>query len=143
MNNIEEHEKERLLVLEDDPAILRANAELLEKAGYRVDCGEDGEAGWEAICAHRYDLVITDQQMPRLSGLELLARMRAIDIRTPVILVSGSFELDPRADDLFEAVLHKPSHLYELLDAVRRALAQGHHEPARRAPLLAQAPTEL
>jgi DNA-binding response OmpR family regulator len=120
----------RLLVLDDDPSIRRTSAEVLERAGFFVDCGEDGEAGWAALCAAPYDLVITDQQMPRLSGFNLLCRMRAAGMNCPVVLVTGSHHLDARISEVFDAVLHKPFFLYELVVTVQRVLA--HCSPLHR-----------
>jgi len=48
------------------------NAGMLEEAGYKVDTAEDGQAAWEALCRNHYDLLITDNFMPRLSGLDLI-----------------------------------------------------------------------
>jgi DNA-binding response OmpR family regulator len=63
---------------------------VLWAAGYRVSSAEDGEEGWSALCAGSYDLLITDHDMPRLSGLDLLRRLRAVKFDLPVILISGN-----------------------------------------------------
>lgn len=125
MNELDEQPPaaKRLLVLDDDPSIRRTSAEVLERAGFFVDCGEDGEEGWAALNAAAYDLVITDQQMPRLCGFDLLCRMRAAGMNCPVVLVTGSHHLDARISEVFDAVLHKPFFLYELVVTVQRVLA--------------------
>src|SRR6266498_4950023 len=64
----------RILVVEDQPALRSLSAQVLVRSGYEVDVAEDGMAGWEALRAESYDLLITDNQMPRLSGLELVDR---------------------------------------------------------------------
>jgi DNA-binding response OmpR family regulator len=113
----------RILVLDDEDAVLRVNAETLRAAGFYVDARADGEAGWVAICSHDYDLIVTDNNMPNLSGVELVRRLRKTGSRTPVILVSGSYRVedDPELD--LAAILQKPYHLYELASTARRALA--------------------
>lgn len=111
----------RILVVDDDPDLRSLLALLLLGAGYRVTCAEDGEAGWDALCASSYDGVITDQEMPRLTGLELLRRIRAGPLRLPVILISGAI---PWHDaDLARLLpqglaLEKPFALTELLTRV-------------------------
>jgi DNA-binding response OmpR family regulator len=116
--------QKRLLVIDDDMAIRKTSAEVLERAGFLVDCAEDGEQGWQAVSAEAYDLVVTDQQMPRLTGFDLLCRMRAAGMNCPVIMVTGSTHLDDRLIEVFDAVLHKPFFLYELVVTVQRVLSQ-------------------
>jgi DNA-binding response OmpR family regulator len=120
----DEMQAKRLLVLEDDRSIRETSVAMLQRAGFVVDSGEDGEAGWEAICKRPYDLIVTDNDMPRLSGFDLLCRMRGAGINWPVVLVSGSVNLDSRILEFFAAVLPKPYFLYELVVTVQRVLSQ-------------------
>lgn len=80
----------RLLVVEDDKSVREVSARFLQLAGYKVDTAGDGEAGWEALRRDVFHLLITDNCMPRLSGLELIERLRAAGMALPVILASGS-----------------------------------------------------
>ena len=80
---------DRILFVDDDPDVRDLTVNLLRHARYRVSCAEDGEAAWDALCADRFDLLITDQDMPRLKGLDLLRRVRAGRLPIPVILISG------------------------------------------------------
>jgi two-component system, OmpR family, alkaline phosphatase synthesis response regulator PhoP len=66
----------RILLCDDEIHILRAMEFKLKKAGYEVDITSDGEEAWEAIQKSKPDLLITDCQMPRLTGLELVERLR-------------------------------------------------------------------
>ena len=66
----------RILLCDDEIHILRAMEFKLKKAGYEVEITTDGEEAWEAIQNRMPDLLITDCQMPRLSGLELINRLR-------------------------------------------------------------------
>jgi len=79
----------RILVVDDDADVRRLLETVLRRAGYVVSCAGDGEEGWDALCSEKYDALITDLEMPRLTGLGLLRRVRAGLLSLPVILVSG------------------------------------------------------
>jgi DNA-binding response OmpR family regulator len=81
----------RILVVEDDGDIRRLNTEVLQCSGYAVAAAVDGVAAWEALQRDQYDLMITDNSMPKLTGFELLQKMRAARIFLPVIIASGTF----------------------------------------------------
>src|SRR5450631_4102941 len=121
----------RILVVEDEPDIRQLNAEVLKNSGYVVDTAEDGNAGWEALHATRhapesYALLITDHDMPGLSGLALVKKARAARIALPVIMATGT--LPP--EDLFirypwlqpAATLVKPYSIEQLLGTVEAVL---------------------
>ena len=66
----------RILLCDDDLHILRAAEFKFKRAGFEVLCADDGEEAWRLIHERRPDIVITDCQMPRLSGLELALRIK-------------------------------------------------------------------
>src|SRR5947199_8781198 len=66
----------RILLCDDELHILRAAEFKFKRAGYEVVCANDGQEGWEQIQARRPDIVVTDCQMPPLSGLGRAARIR-------------------------------------------------------------------
>jgi DNA-binding response OmpR family regulator len=116
----------RILVVDDDTLVRRVFSRALSRAAYQVDCAEDGEGGWEALCANRFDLLITDHSMPRLTGLNLVRRIRNGPVKVPVIMVSGTMPWEEH--DLLELLspgvaLAKPVSIAELLAHVRRLLA--------------------
>ncbi len=118
----------RILLVDDDSAIRGILTGLLENAGYRVRSAADGEAGWDALRAARFDLLITDHEMPRLTGLELLRRVRADLPPLPAIMISGFMPWDE--DDLDwllqpGAAIAKPFSFGALLAKVRE-LMDGH-----------------
>lgn len=84
----------RLLVVDDDPAILEVASGLLGDAGYSVVTAGDGVEALRVIGGERPDLVITDLRMPRMSGFELLKILRDRFPQLPVIAVSGEFTGD-------------------------------------------------
>jgi DNA-binding response OmpR family regulator len=115
----------RILVVEDDHDIRQTNAELLMRSGYQVDSAEDGAAGWAALGGSHYDLLITDNNMPNLSGLELVDRLRAAHMPVPVILASGGTsdaELNQHPSLHLAANLQKPFTGTELLETVKEVL---------------------
>ena len=83
-----------VLVVDDDAQIRNILADVLRGAGYLAHCAEDGEAGWEAFRANHFDALITDHEMPRLCGLDLIRRVRAVPLKVPVILMSGRMPCD-------------------------------------------------
>ena len=80
----------RILLVEDESITRHCSSLVLTGAGYHVDAVEEGEAGWEALQARRYDLLITDNQMPGLSGTDLVLRLRSARMTLPVIFASGN-----------------------------------------------------
>ena len=124
IESAELNRRPRILVVEDDPDIRRLNAEVLASSGYAVDAAEDGAVAWEALQTYNYDLVVTDYQMPRVTGGELIQKIYAAQIPVPVIVVSGEtndseFYCQPAA------VLLKPYGFYELLEIVKEVLGVG------------------
>jgi two-component system sensor histidine kinase and response regulator WspE len=82
--------QKRVLVVDDSLTVRELERRILEAAGYAVDLAVDGMEGWHALRLGAYDLVLTDVDMPRLNGIELVRRIRA-DARLrdlPVIVVS-------------------------------------------------------
>jgi two-component system sensor histidine kinase and response regulator WspE len=82
--------RKRVLVVDDSITVRETERQVLETRGYLVDVAVDGVDGWNALRTGRYDLVVTDVDMPRLDGIELVRRVRA-DRRhanLPVVIVS-------------------------------------------------------
>lgn len=117
--------RQRILVVDDEAMIRRLNVEILNCSGYQVDAVEDGEAAWEALQQNHYDLVVTDQDMPRLTGVGLLKKLHAARMAMPVILATGTYpraELEQHPWLQVEAALLKPYTFDELLDTVKNVL---------------------
>jgi len=107
----------RVLVADDDPAVLGLVADLLTEEGYRVARARDGAEALAVARADPPDLVVSDVGMPRLDGLGLAERLREQGV--PVVLMSAVAERLPWVSC---AVVAKPFDLDDLLAAVRRAL---------------------
>ncbi len=115
----------RILVADDEPLIRNLNAEVLLDAGYQVDVAEDGAVAWAALQLYSYDLLITDNAMPSVSGLDLIKQLKAAGLELPIIMATGSlpeaeFARSPWLQP--NAVLLKPYTLNGLLGVVRNVL---------------------
>ncbi|MFZ0825811.1 MAG: response regulator [Verrucomicrobiia bacterium] len=120
---------QRLLVVEDDISIRQLSTEFLSHSGYEVDAAEDGAAAWEALGTESYDLMITDNEMPNLTGIELLEKLYAIHMNLPVIMASGTmpdeeFALCPWLQPA--ATLLKPYTFKKLLGTVESVMRESY-----------------
>jgi DNA-binding NtrC family response regulator len=116
---------QRILVVEAADDLRQLNAEVLVDAGFHVDASEDGLAAWAALQLHRYDLLITDQFLPNVSGVELLKKLHAAHMILPVIMATGilptwEFALHPCLQSV--AMLRKPYSFEKLLSMVKHIL---------------------
>ncbi|MFN8028143.1 MAG: EAL domain-containing response regulator [Acidimicrobiia bacterium] len=117
----------RVLVVDDDEMIRRLFVRALTAAGLDVREATNGEEGLAAVHVHEPDVVLLDSRMPRMDGLEVLARLRA-DPATrgiAVVMVTGSGDLDDRVAGLeagADDYVTKPLHVDELVARVRAQL---------------------
>ena len=127
----------RILLVDDEPHIRQLNTGALIHSGYHVDAAEDGAAAWEALGADSYDLMITDNNMPRLTGVELLKKLRSARMALPVILATGTL---PKEEFIRypwlqpDATLLKPYTVEELLGTVRTVLRATVSAPGQLEP---------
>lgn len=115
----------RILVVDDEPLIRQLNTEVLINYGYEVDAAENGEVAWQALNSDIYDLLVTDNDMPKMTGIDLLKRLHAARMDLPTIMVTATF---PKEEFLRHpwilpnASLLKPYTLALLLGTVREVL---------------------
>ena len=83
-----------ILIVEDEVHIREPLGMLLEQKGFSVELAEDGEQGLAKLREHPFFLVISDISMPRMDGLELLARIKEIRPGTDVVMITGNVEED-------------------------------------------------
>ncbi|HYV07114.1 MAG TPA: response regulator transcription factor [Blastocatellia bacterium] len=118
------NDKQRILIVDDEPQITRVLRTSLTSHGYNVRSAADGESALETFGDFSPDLVITDLSMPNLNGIELCRRLRKLS-PVPIVVLSVKGEektkveaLDAGADDY----VTKPFGMDELLARVRAAL---------------------
>ncbi len=112
----------RVLVIDDEKAILRMLAMALSRKGYQVDTAESGKEGIIKLQSNDYNLVITDMVMGKMSGEDVLQEVRQLKRDTvPVIAMSGTPWLMDK--HLFDAVLPKPYSLKVLFEMVQNLLS--------------------
>jgi DNA-binding response OmpR family regulator len=112
-------------VVDDEPLILHLVTLVLNDAGYEVDPAEDGAVAWDMLQLNRYDLLITDHEMPNVSGLKLLEKLHAAGMTLPVIMISGTMPTEELTRHSWlkpVAFLPKPFALEEFLRMVETAL---------------------
>ncbi len=115
----------RILVVDDEPSMRKLISIVLANSGYEVESAEDGAVAWEALQSGHFDLLITDQNMPRLSGLELVKNLRLASMDLPVVMVTGAVPEEELAQDAslhLTATISKPFELSHLLETVSHAL---------------------
>ena len=126
--------RHHILCVEDDDELRNVFAELLARAGYQVEVAEDGLIGWEALRLGNYNLVITDNQMPGLCGLQLVERLRSTGNNLPAVLMSGFSNLEKLQSHQWPqltARLKKPFTPAELLATIEEVLRTASAGPQR------------
>ncbi len=115
---------ERILIVEDDPAILKVLQRSLSYEGYTVDIATDGRAGLNTARDHRPDLVILDWLLPGLDGLEVCRRLRSGG-SLPILMLTAKDTIEDRVQGLdagADDYLVKPFNLDELTARIRALL---------------------
>ncbi len=115
----------KILIVEDEPDMLRGLKDNFEFEHYEVDVAGDGEAALKKISGSSYDLIILDIMLPQLSGLDVCKRVREQGLATPIIMVTARSEeidkvlgLELGADDY----VTKPFGVRELLARAKALL---------------------
>jgi DNA-binding response OmpR family regulator len=115
----------RILVVERDDNVRRFSTELLIQFGYQVDAAADAAAAWEILRTQNYHLVITDNDMPKVTGVDLLKKLHGACMALPVIMVARAL---PKEDFtqcpwlLPAALLLEPYQPCELVVTVQEVL---------------------
>jgi len=109
----------KILCIDDEPEIRDLLGQFLELLGHSVVTANNGQEGWALFSAapENFDVLITDERMPNMSGLDLVKRIRGQGFSLPVIIASGNLEgeVDESAKDLqVTAIISKPFSLAKL-----------------------------
>lgn len=122
----------RVLVIEDDQATSKAIQAALKTEGFVCDSTEVGEDGLEIARHYEYDLIILDLMLPDIDGYEILRRLRAVHVSTPVLILSGLSEIDDKIKGLgfgADDYITKPFNKDELVARVRAVIRRSKGHP--------------
>jgi len=121
----------RVLLIEDDSATAQSIELMLKSEGFNVYTTDLGEEGVDLGKIYDYDLILLDLSLPDMSGLEVLRQLRVGKINTPIMILSGTSEIDTKvktlgsgADDYMTKPFHKDELIARIHAVVRRS--KGH-----------------
>lgn len=118
----------RILIAEDDQVLADGLVRALRAAGYAVDQVASGSEADTALLTHEFDLLILDIGLPKLSGLEVLRRLRARGVHLPVLVLTAADSVEQRVQGLdlgADDYMAKPFALQELEARVRALTRRG------------------
>lgn len=116
----------KILVVDDERSIRNSMKEVLGFEGHTVVLAEDGESGLKEAEKEQFDLVFSDIKMPKMDGIELLAKMRQLQPSTKMILISGHGTIETAVQCMRNGAfdfIEKPMNLNRLLQAVKEAMS--------------------
>ena len=120
----------RILIVEDEPDLLRSLAQALREEGYAVDTANNGEDGFYKAESYDYDAIVLDVMLPKLDGWEILSRLRKTK-KTPVLMLTARDQtrdrvkgLDTGADDYMVKPFDLPELFARLRALIRRSANQ-------------------
>jgi DNA-binding response OmpR family regulator len=122
----------KILIIEDDKALLKTLITSLETENFKVISASDGEEGFRLSCKKKLDLIILDLVLPSMDGMEICRQMRSKGIKTPIVMLTGQKKeeidkvlgLEVGADDY----ITKPFGTKELLARIRAVLRRAKPE---------------
>ena len=120
-----EHSNKSILVVDDDPHIVELNYDILASEGYKITKSMSGERAIKELERRKFDLVVTDLNMGKISGISVLKRAKELHPETKVIITTGNMDIHYAIDALrlhADDYLLKPFDISELLDRVSQCL---------------------
>ena len=118
----------RILLAEDDSVLADGLTRSLRQSGYAIDCVRNGQEADTALSTQEFDLLILDLGLPRMSGLEVLRRLRARSSLLPVLILTAADSIEQRVNGLdlgADDYMAKPFALSELEARVRALTRRG------------------
>jgi two-component system, OmpR family, response regulator len=156
--NRRQHHGMRILIVEDEPDLLRSLAQALREEGYAVDTANNGEDGLFNAESYDYDAIVLDVMLPKLDGWEILSRLRKTK-KIPVLMLTARDQtrdrvrgLDTGADDYMVKPFDLPELFARLRALIRRSVNKTTNvieigdvkiDTAARNVLLKEKPVEL
>jgi two-component system OmpR family response regulator len=126
----------RVLVIEDDPTLGPALQEFLVDQGYAVDLLQDGDRVEGAVAGQIYDLLLLDLNLPGMSGLDVLRRLRAAGQQTPILILTARDGLEDRVAGLDAGADDYVTKPFELPELAARVRAFGRRRARQAQPVL-------
>ncbi len=123
----------RVLLVEDDSATSGSISQVLQYEGYVCVTRETGMDGLEAAKLHRFDVIVLDLMLPDIAGCDVLRRLRALDVQTPVMVLSGLSDVDLKLEALSggaDDCLTKPFARAELIARLQAITRRARSAPA-------------
>jgi EAL domain-containing protein (putative c-di-GMP-specific phosphodiesterase class I)/ActR/RegA family two-component response regulator len=107
-------ERRRVLLVDDQPSVLRSIARVLQVRGYHVETASDGSEAIRKVAQGDFDVVVSDIAMPEMDGISLLREIRAHDLYVPVILITGEPTVATAVQALEHGALHYLTKPFQL-----------------------------
>ena len=120
----------RILIVEDTVQLADAVAHVLKRSAHKVDVAHDGAVGFEYGATGIYDVIVLDNMLPKMSGVEVAQALRARNVATPIIMLSAKSEVDDKVGGLdagADDYLAKPFKIDELLARIRALTRRARH----------------
>ncbi len=115
----------RILIVDDEPQMLRQLSQSLAEQRYEIKTAVDGEEALDRIFAAPFDLILLDIMLPKRDGLSVLSEIREADIKTPVLMLTAKNSIEDKITGLDQGAddyLAKPFSVAELMARVRALL---------------------
>ena len=112
----------RILLVEDEIHLAQAVSEILKKNGYLVEVANDGYAGYEYARSNAFDLIILDIMLPKMSGIDILRKLRGEKFSVPILMLTAKDEVEDKVTGLdfgADDYMTKPFATPELLARIR------------------------
>ena len=112
----------RILLVEDEIHLAQAVSEILKKNGYLVEVANDGYAGYEYARSNAFDLIILDIMLPKMSGIDILRKLRGEKFSVPILMLTAKDEVEDKVAGLdfgADDYMTKPFATPELLARIR------------------------
>ena len=117
-----------ILLIEDEAKFAKILKKGLQQSGYEIDLAADGEEGYEKVRSNNYDLILLDLMLPKMSGLDLIPKIRECKPTIPIIAVTAKSSVDDRVQGLnlgCDDYLPKPFSFAELLARIQVQVRRG------------------
>lgn len=121
----------RILIVEDTEYLASAIAHILKRGKHEVDTASDGKTGLDYARSGIYDVIVLDNMLPKLTGVEVSRLLRKEKVTTPIIIISAKSEVGDRIDGLdagADDYLIKPFKISELSARIRALTRRSHHQ---------------